>query len=104
MPTQSNETFLLASDDPKSEPTKQPQKDPAQKLLDWLQRWGKPTVTMRDIRIYGPKSIRKQKSTIGTAAETLVKTKWLTPIKPHPPGTHAWKITHKPTIYPPVAS
>ena len=51
----SKETFLFA--DPEPEPIKEAQKPPpAQKLLDWLQHWTKPTVSARDICIYGPNS------------------------------------------------
>jgi hypothetical protein len=95
-----SETFLFADDLPPPKP--KPDKDPAQKLLDWLQRWNKPTVSVRDIRIYGPKSIRNQRGAIDTA-EVLVKNKWLIPIKPCPHGSYAWKIVHKPIIRPSVA-
>jgi len=53
---------------------------PAQKLLDWLQHWTKPTVSARDICIYGPNSLRDRRSAID-AAEILVKTGWLIPTK-----------------------
>jgi len=59
---------------------------------------------MRDVRLFGPRSIRNRKSAILDAAEILVQTKWLVPIEPHPPGTYAWRIIRKPLIYPPVAS
>src|SRR5262245_55487780 len=72
------ETFLLAEPEPK--PTEKTNKnEPAQKLLDWLQRWGKDTVGVRDIRVYGPRPIRNPKIAID-AAKTLVKYGWLTPI------------------------
>jgi hypothetical protein len=54
---------------------------PAQKLLDWLQHnWTKPTVSARDIYVYGPNSIRDRESAINLA-EFLVKHAWLAPIK-----------------------
>jgi hypothetical protein len=31
---------------------------PAQKLLDWLQRWDKPTICTREICNYGPYAVR----------------------------------------------
>ena len=52
---------------------------PAQKLLDWLQRWSKPTVSARDICIYGPNAIRDRQER-STSAE-MVKNGWLVPIK-----------------------
>jgi hypothetical protein len=95
-----SETFLFADDLPPPKP--KPDKDPAQKLLDWLQRWNKPTVSVRDIRIYGPKSIRNRRGAIDTA-EVLVKNKWLVPTKPHWPHTYRWEIIRKPVARPTVA-
>jgi hypothetical protein len=54
----------------------------AQKLLDWLQRWAKPSLSVRDIRIYGPYSLRNQESAI-RAAETLARQGWLIRTKTH---------------------
>ena len=45
-----------------AEPTPKPKASPAQKLLDWLLRWDKPVVRVRDIRVYGPYALRNQKS------------------------------------------
>src|SRR4029077_4622531 len=43
---------------PIEEVIKRPQKiQHAQKLLDWLQHWAKPTISARDICIYGPRPI-----------------------------------------------
>ena len=61
-------------------PTEKATKQPAQKLLDWLQYWTKPTVSARDICIYGPNSIRNRDKAI-EAAEIPVKTGWLIPNK-----------------------
>jgi hypothetical protein len=97
-----NETFLFA--EPESKPIKQPDKnEPAQKLLDWLQRWGKDTVTVRDIRVYGPRPIRNPKCAID-AAKTLVKFGWLTPIWAHQKDVHEWRIIRKLIVNPKVAA
>ena len=46
-------------------PTRKAQEpSPAQKLLDWLQHWSKPTVSARDICIYGPNAIRDRQRAI----------------------------------------
>jgi hypothetical protein len=74
--------------------------DPAQRMLDWLQRWSKPTISVRDIHIYGPKSIRDRKSMID-AAETLVKNGWLTPAKTHRYDMRAWQIVRRPPVISP---
>lgn len=80
----------------------QPAKDPAQLLLTWLQRWPEDTVTVRDIRVYGPKSIRDREHAI-SAAETLATNGWLEPTKPNWPGTFAWKVLRKNVVHPAVA-
>jgi hypothetical protein len=76
---------------------------PAQKLLDWLQHWTKPTVSARDICIYGPNSIRDRKSAIDSA-EILVKNGWLVPIKMRRHDMHEWQVVRKPIIQPTVAT
>ena len=62
----------------------------AQKLLDWLQRWDKPTVRVRDIRIYGPGSLRKN---VTAPAEVLVKNGWLTPVQTR--QGHKWRVVRR---------
>jgi hypothetical protein len=74
----------------------------AQKLLDFLQRWNRPTVSVRDIRIWGPRITRNRKNAIA-AAEILVKNNFLVPNKPYRPHTYEWKIVRKPVIHPSVA-
>ena len=101
MSTRNKETFLFAEPEPK--PVSQPQKlQPAQKLLDWLQRWEKDTVCVRDIRIYGPSSIRDQKNALD-AARTLVKNGWLTPLKVRRYDAQKWQITRRLIVHPDVA-
>ena len=76
---------------------------PAQKLLDWLQHWTKPTVSARDICIYGPNSLRDRRSAID-AAEILAKTGWLLPNKTRRHDIHEWQIVRKPIVQPTVAT
>jgi hypothetical protein len=70
---------------------------PAQKLLDWLQRWNKPTITMRDVHIYGPRPLKGRKNVVA-AAEVLVQNGWLKPAKTWRHDMHAWKIVRRPPI------
>ena len=49
---------------------------PAQKLLDWLQRWHKPTVRMNEILVYGPRPVRKRENALNSA-QKLVEHGWL---------------------------
>jgi len=75
----------------------------AQKLLDWLQRWDKPTLCGRDILQYGPYSLRNPKNAIASA-EILVRNGWLAPAKLHRYYMHKWQVIRKPIIYPAVAA
>jgi hypothetical protein len=91
----------LAAARPTSAEAKQPQKDPAQKLLDWLRHRKKSTITVREICVFGPYSIRNRKSAID-AIEVLVKYGWLDPLKPRRHDAPEWEIVQKPIIYPTV--
>jgi hypothetical protein len=80
-----------------------PRKDPAQTLLNFLQRWNKPTICMREILNLGPYSLRDRESAID-AAEVLVKNNWLTPAKKHRHDMHKWQIVRKPIVPPTLAT
>jgi hypothetical protein len=102
MSTRSKETFLFAEPEPK--PAKETQEtSSAQKLLDWLQRWSKDTVCVRDIRVYGPRPIRNPKCAVD-AAKTLVKYGWLTPVWAHQRDVDEWRIVRKLIVNPKVAA
>src|SRR5262249_10291924 len=96
-----NETFSFA-DDPKTE-VKQPQKnDHAQQLLDWLQKWPKPTIRAADILIYGPTPTRKRKNA-NDATETLVRHGWLAPLQAQQENYRSALITQKNIVPPQLA-
>src|SRR5262245_16867665 len=76
---------------------------PAQRLLDWLQHWTKPTVRARENCIYGPNPLRDRKRAIDSAA-ILVKEGWLIPIKTRRYDMCEWQIVRKPIIHPTVAA
>jgi len=98
MPKQS-EQFSFADE---SAPEKVKVKvDPAQLLLDFLQRWKKPTVSEREIRIYGPGCIRTRESVINTT-EVLTRRGWLTPHKAHRRNKLEWQIIRQPLVHPVV--
>jgi hypothetical protein len=62
-----------------------------QKLHEWIQHWGKPTVCLRDICYRGPNSIRDRKKAIGLA-EILVGHGWLLPIRTRRRDMREWQI------------
>jgi hypothetical protein len=85
---------------PEEKKTNQP--DPAQKLLDWLQKWSKPNISLRDIQLYAPRIVRTHRSTIDAATEILVKNNWLVPDKAHRRDRRVWQIIRRPMVHPTV--
>jgi hypothetical protein len=72
------------------------QLEAAQRVLDWLQRWPESTVTLKQIRLYGPgRAIRNRKSA-SDAATTLVRYGWLKAVKTSHLGACAWEIIRRP--------
>ena len=86
---------------PINEKTQQPQEQ-ARALLTWLPRWTRDSVTLRQLRVYGPRCLRARKNAID-AAEVLVSKGCLKPIKPARPDTYAWQIVRVNIISPTVA-
>ena len=77
---------------------------PAQQLLNWLiQRWGKETVWMKDIRQFGPSALRDPKTAID-AAEALVKDGWLVPEPTRRYDAHKWRFVRRPVAQPLVTN
>jgi hypothetical protein len=68
---------------------------PAQKLLDWLMRWTKDAISIRDIHNFGPNSIRDRKSMLD-ATETLVKA--------HRYDMRKWQVVRKPIAHPIIST
>jgi hypothetical protein len=70
----------------------QPSKEPAQLLLNWLNRRAGATITKNDIRNYGPRPIRDREIAI-QSAEVLVAHGHLTKI-----NSYTWKINREPLV------
>ena len=82
------ETFSFADDTTPAEPII----NQSQILLDWLIRfWTKPSITARDIGKYGPHPLR-DKETILSLADDLVKRGWLIPQPTWRRDKREWKI------------
>jgi hypothetical protein len=94
----SGETFAFADN---TGPTKQPQEpSPAQKMLDWLQRWTKTTVNSKEIYQYAPRAVRFNKEHAIKTAEVLEKHGWLVRNKPYRRGGREWQIIRRPIVHP----
>jgi hypothetical protein len=97
-------TFAKAIGSSRPEPKQTLEVVRAQKLLDWIQNaWTKPTITVREIRVYGPTATRSRESAT-SSTEILTKNNWLIPIKARRHDGHIWQVVRKPVLYPTVAS
>ena len=87
-----------------SPPIKKTQEtSPAQRLLDWLQRWPKDTISTRDMMLRGPYGLRKREHVL-EAAERLVRNGWLVPLATRQYNAHVWRVVRRQVIDPTVAS
>ena len=86
---------------PSTEKAQKP--NPTQLLLDWLQKWPKPTVRMNEILVYGPAAIRKKERALGST-KVLVDHGWLIPIKTRRPDMLEWQIVRQPIAHPIIAA
>jgi hypothetical protein len=93
-------TMVPPSAEKTQEPVPNKKLEPAQRMLNWIQRWPGDTICIRDIRQYGPSSLRDPKSAID-AAEVLVKTGWLEPAELHRYDMRKWRIIRRPPIVAP---
>ena len=76
----------------------------AQRLLDFLQRWAKDTICLRDILVFGPYSLRDDRESAINSAEILVARGWLVAQKAHRYDRREWQVLRKPIIRPTVAA
>jgi hypothetical protein len=71
------------------------QTPPAQRLMAWLPRWPKATISVRDVRLYGPNSLREPKIALD-AIEVLAGYGWLIPAEGRQHNSKWWKIARGP--------
>src|SRR5262245_18129246 len=92
----------LSRERPAETKTKRPHEDPAQRLLNRLQQWPKPTIYTRDILRFGPRTVRNRNSATD-ATDILVKHGWPIPNKTNQRNRREWQIVRKPVIHPVLA-
>jgi hypothetical protein len=64
---------------------------PAERLMAWLPRWPKATISVRDVRLFGPNSLRNPE--IATdAIEVLADYGWLVPVMTRQRNMLWWQI------------
>jgi hypothetical protein len=95
----------LSKERPSSSSTRKArQLEGAQKLLNWLMRWSKDTITAREIRIFGPYALRDRKRAILDAAEKLVMNGWLIPRPARKYHHYEWQIVRRNTLDPAITA
>ena len=74
----------------------QPSKDPAQRMLDFLQRWPGESISRTEMMIYGPRP-KKNAEEVLKLATTLEKHGWLTPKSTPQKRMRHWNIVRRPS-------
>jgi hypothetical protein len=73
-----------------------PQRPAVKKLLDWLvYRWPKPTITVREVQIYGPQP--RDGKTAKALVAILAEQKWIIPVEARRRNQREWEIVRRPT-------
>jgi hypothetical protein len=75
----------------------------AQRLLDWLQKWEKDIISLRDICVFGPYVLQNERDDALNAAEILERHGWLVAQKAHRHDRREWQVLRKPIIRPTLA-
>jgi len=89
---------------PAPPPEEKTKPDHAQRMLDWLQRWPKPTINSKEIYQYAPYSIRSDREIAIKTAEILTKHGWLVPLPTRRRNERHWRVIRKePILHPKVA-
>jgi hypothetical protein len=64
-----------------------------ERLLNWLtSNWREPTITARQIRLYGPYPLRNEKKATLDLMQGLVERGWICSVKPKRHDSREWKI------------
>jgi hypothetical protein len=70
---------------------------PSEKLLAWIVNyWPRPTITLRDIRAFGPNCVRDP-ADILNLTKTLTEYGWLTPTKAWRRDMTKWLVVREPS-------
>ena len=81
----------LEKEQPKINPPAELKASAAGRLLHWLiYFWGEPTISVRDICVYGPRPRNLKDAT--NLTETLAKQGWLLPVPGRQHDNKVWKI------------
>jgi len=96
--TNGEPTFSFASDNTSAPQPQGP--SPAQRLLDWLQKWPHETISSKQLYQYAPRAVRSDRETAIKTAEILEQYGWLSRRKTKTRGWRVWEITRRPVVHP----
>src|SRR5215475_7489470 len=78
---------------PATESSEQEKTQSIERLLSWLvNNWPQDTITLRQLRIYGPNPLRNETKAILGLAQDLCTRGWISPIKAQRCDSKVWKI------------
>jgi hypothetical protein len=77
---------------------------PPQALLNFLQRWPRDLICLRDLRIFGPRMVRAEQSVIDSSIALLIRHSHLAVAPSHRRDRHVWKIIRRPVASPIITS
>jgi hypothetical protein len=70
---------------------------PSEKLLAWIVNyWTRPTITLRDISAFGPRSVRDPKDAMNLT-KVLTEFGWLTPVEAWRRDQKKWRVVREPS-------
>jgi len=97
MPKQNDEQFAFADEPPPKPPPQQP--DYAQRMLDFILRWPRPSISVPDLMTYGPEPRKNAEETLKLAT-LLERQGWLTKKDMPKKNMKHWTINRKPFVHP----
>jgi len=99
MPKRNGEKFSFADEPPPKTEPQQP--DHAQRMLDFLLRWPRPSISTSDLMIYGPRP-KKNAEEVLRLATILEKHGWLTKKDTPKKNMRHWNINRRQPVVRPT--
>jgi hypothetical protein len=75
--------------------------DPAQRMLDFILRWPRESISTSELITYGPRP-KKNSEEVLKLATTLEKHGWLTPKSTPRKDMRHWNIVRRPIVHPKI--
>jgi hypothetical protein len=76
----------------------------AQRTLEFLQRWPKETISLRELQQFGPRATARTQQGVLDSTKVLERHGWLRPVPSHRRDRRHWQVIRRLTINPTVAT